>query len=84
METRVTPASLQAKARSAVTSSGFASIVISAPPRMEKRDARAETSRESCAAGTSEGVPPPRYRVSKDSPSASAPSSSASRSSAAR
>ncbi len=54
------PASIQARGASAVTSSGFASSVTSAPSRTRKRARSWASSRAIAAGGNSEGVPPPR------------------------
>jgi hypothetical protein len=60
----VDAAARQAAARSAVTSSGLASRVISAPETRVRLPAKLSRIRPNAAGSSREGVPPPKYTVS--------------------
>jgi hypothetical protein len=66
-ETRLIPAATHLSTTPAVTSSGLASRVISISSADPAPSAshRYRSSSPSCAAGSNDGVPPPRYSVSR-------------------
>jgi len=62
---RLTPASLQTRARSVLVLEGFASMVTSASTDTENVLLTVATRPASCSGSTSDGVPPPMNTVSR-------------------